>query len=560
MKTPHAYAKIVPNANKEGYMSKVASYLRGHIAGEVSTRTDVRTALSRDAGILEQKPEMVVYPRNVNDIRKIVRFAWQLAEKGHVLPLTVRGAGTDATGAAIGKGALIMTAAHLNTIFEYDARQKLVRLQPGVSVNALNNALGLHGAAIMPLVGSHPQGTIGGAIATATTGRLAGKYGTIDKAIEQLEVVLANGDVLQTGRVGKKELDRKKGLQGLEGDIYRGIDAIIEEYSDVLDTLRENDATGYNTIADVKQKDGSFDLAPLFIGSQGTLGIISEMIMKAEFRGTHYGVATLVFATDTGARDALDDLSAMNPAFLEYFDADLFDVALKQGRTYAFYESAVKEYTPAAVVMVGFDDFNEKNRAKKLKKVTKKFGDQQGVTLTSEDVDVTSDVMAALDVALYMTAPDTGADVASGLYDGFFVPTARLEDFVGALREVGVREHVALPIAGHVVTNTYSIYPMFDLKKVADKQKIIKLLDELARLVYAHGGTMIAEGGEGRIKTRAIHGQLDDRLVAMYAAIRRVCDPLGTLNPGVKETVEIRTLATMLRHEHDRRQSTTFGL
>lgn len=560
MKTLYAYGKLVSNGNKEGYMSKVASYLRGHIAGEVSTRADVRTALSRDAGVLEQKPEMVVYPRSVNDIRKVVRFAWQLAEKGHVLPLTVRGAGTDATGAAIGKGALIVTSVHLNTIFEYDARQKLVRLQPGVSVNALNNALGLHGTAVMPLVGSRPQGTIGGAIASATAGRLAGKYGTIGESIEQLEVVLANGDVLQTGRVSKKELNRKKGLQGLEGDIYRGVDAILEEYADILDTLRENDATGYNTIADVKQKDGSFDLAPLFIGSQGTLGIISEMIMKAEFRGTHYGVAMLVFATDTAARDALDDLSAMKPAFLEYFDADLFNAAAKQGRTYAFYDAALKKFTPTAVVMVGFDDFSEKARAKALKKVAKKFGDQQGVSLASEDADMTSDALAALDASLYTTTPDTGADAASDLYAGFFVPTARLEDFVGGLRELSAHERIALPLAGHVLTGTYSVYPTFDLKKVADKQKIIKLLDELAKLVYAHGGTMLAEGGEGRIKTRAIHAQIDDRLIAMYAAIRKVCDPLGTLNPGVKEPVDIRTLATMLRSEHDREQNATFGL
>jgi len=113
-------------------MSKVAAYLRGHLAGEVSTRTDVREALSTDLGVLKIKPEMVIYPRTTNDIRKVCRFAWQLANKGHVLPVTVRGAGTDTTGAAIGKGVALVTTAHMNKIFEYDAKQKLVRYSLGL--------------------------------------------------------------------------------------------------------------------------------------------------------------------------------------------------------------------------------------------------------------------------------------------------------------------------------------------------------------------------------------------------------------------------------------------
>jgi len=95
--------------------------------------------------------------------------------------------------------------------------------------------------------------------------------------------VLCSGDVIQTERISKRELSRRKGLQSFEGEVYRGIDGVVDEYSDVISSIRANDSTGYNTIANVKHKDGSFDLTPLFVGSQGTLGIITEMIMRAEF-------------------------------------------------------------------------------------------------------------------------------------------------------------------------------------------------------------------------------------------------------------------------------------
>ena len=530
-------------------MSKVAAYLRGHISGEVSTRLDVREAMSTDMGVMKIRPELVVYPRTTNDIRKIVRFSWQLAEKGHILPVTVRGGGTDTTGASIGKGVSVVTLAHMNGIFEYDVKQKLARLQPGATIDALSQSLALHGTAIMPLYGSKGFGTIGGAVASGVAGALAGKYGTIDDAVDQLEVVLANGDVIQTGRISKRELNRRKGVQGLEGDIYRGIDGIIEENAELLDTLKANDAVGYNTIADVKQKDGSFDLTPLFIGSQGTLGIISEMIVKAEFRSLHMAVATLVFDNGDAARDALDDICKLSPALVEYFDAALFETAIAHGKVYDFYTKAKEKISPASVVIVGFDEFNERHRQKQLKRIQKQFAMSDHVAVTVADNEAAEDILTALDVAHYTTLPDRNEMIAPHIFNSFHVPTARLEDFTTALQQLAHKDHTSLPLAGHVITNTYSVYPTVELRKISDKQKILRLMDDLTKLVYAHGGTMIAEGGEGRLKGRSIYPNLDEKLVQMYRDIKKVCDPHGILNPGVKEVAEVRQLADALRDD-----------
>ena len=104
-------------------MSKVAAYLQEHIQGEVTTNAAILDAKSRDMSVLRVAPEMVIYPRVTNDIRKVARFSWQLAEKGHVLPITVRGGGNDQTGAAIGKGISLVTTAHMNRVFELAPKQ-----------------------------------------------------------------------------------------------------------------------------------------------------------------------------------------------------------------------------------------------------------------------------------------------------------------------------------------------------------------------------------------------------------------------------------------------------
>ena len=161
-------------------------------------------------------PEMVVYPRVTNDIRKAARFAWQLAEKGHVLPITARGGGTDETGGAIGKGVIVSSQGAHERYLEFDPKQKLIRVQPGVECKRLNDALiaswrGCAGvlsaiASMLPLV---VQWQI------TAQWRVFGAMGDAREWTHQLEVVLANGDILQTGVLVSVSLTSAKACRHL---------------------------------------------------------------------------------------------------------------------------------------------------------------------------------------------------------------------------------------------------------------------------------------------------------------------------------------------------------
>ena len=111
-------------------MSKVAHYLQEHLLGEVVSSTDVRAYFSTDASIFRLMPSVIVYPRNESDVRKVARFAWQLAERGRVLPLTARGAGTDQGGAAIGGGVILSFPAHMHRILELDSKKVVRHILP----------------------------------------------------------------------------------------------------------------------------------------------------------------------------------------------------------------------------------------------------------------------------------------------------------------------------------------------------------------------------------------------------------------------------------------------
>lgn len=540
-------------------MSKVAAYLQEHILGEVSTSHSVLKAMSRDASVLEIPPELVIYPRVTNDIRKVARFAWQLAEKGHVMGLTARGSGTDQTGAAIGGGAVIVMPAHMNRISEFDSKQKLIRVQAGLNAGALDDALALQGMGIPALPVSARYSTIGGAVANNASGYLSGFYGDMREWVHQVEVVLANGDVLQTQRISKRELSKKKGLQTFEGEIYRNLDNLIEDNKQVItDKLAVDvrDNVGYTAITQVKQKDGSFDLTPLFVGSQGTLGIISEMILKTEFVSGSQSVVAAGFATKEAARDVLDQLRASSPIFLEYFDGALFDAAAARGKTYDICKS--DDGPVSAVILVGFDDFNEHLRTRRAKKVAKLL---EGVAkkVSRADGAAAVELLALRDVTTYAVTPASKDMSAPPLIDGVYVPFARSEDFANAVEALAAKYHVELPLHARMLDNIYYTRPVLQLQKVGDKQKIFKLLDEYTKIVDAHGGHSIGEAGEGRVKAHFAHAQLDEEVATLFTGIKAIFDPSGILNPGVKQVVELRQLVSELRDDYNTSAIATYS-
>lgn len=528
-------------------MSKVAKYLNEHILGEVDYRTSSLNAFSTDASVLSIKPDMVVNPRNTSDIRKVARFTWQLADKGHVVPIVSRGAGSDQTGAAIGKGIILNTMAHMTDILELDSKQKLVRVQPGITYGALNNALGLHGLTIPSYPASGAYSTIGGAIANNSGGILSGRYGKTEDWVRQIEVVLASGDILQTGRISRREVNRLKGVQTFVGEVYRKIDGLIEDNKELIEEKiagGDQDSAGYPGIAKVKNKDGSIDLTPLILGSQGTLGVISEVIMRSDYISPHSSTAVAVFSDFESAQDSLDEIAALKPSSLHIYDGELFKEAMSEGKKYKFNSELADG---GAVVVIQFDDFSDRNRAKRIKKATKLLEKRNASVLSDpEDEDLYRAVDSVTSVVNVQSSGDT-----IGLFEGVFIPANRLDGFKKAVELLSKRFSTPLPIYGRVLESSIYCRPVFHLHKVTDRQRIMKLLDEFSAAVYEHDGYLCNNAAEGRLLANHSYEHIDAGVLKLYEEIRKIFDPNNSLNPGVKQTADKKDLAKLVRNNYD---------
>jgi len=534
------------HTNEDGEMNKIAVYLNEHLLGEVTSSKAMRRRYSRDGSVLSITPEIIAFPRITNDIRKVARFTWQLAEKGHPMGLTVRGAGSDVTGAAIGKGMILSTTTHLNNVIAVVSKSRLIQVQPGVTFESLNSALKWQGLMVLNAPHSGQYGTVGGAIATNSLG----DNGEISTAVEKLEVVLANGDLIETGKLSKNELSKKLGLQTFEGEIYRKLEGLIEDNEVLIKQLAADqtpDNTGYKSLSVIKAKDGSFDLTPLFIGSQGTLGIISEIVLRAEFYSDTRTVAVAVVNDTNLARDITDKLSALEPSVLKTIDGELFRRAAKLGAQASLLGSVESVGT---VIYVEFNEFNNHARLGKLKKMRKLM-----TKLTVGMVDSTDHQLAEFDAVLSVgdslrRAEDDDA-IALPIIDGAYIPSDRREEYMKTLHELAEKHHIELPLVANVITRTFDVFPVLKLDLVGDKQKLFRLMTDYADLVTKCGGAFVSDGAEGRLKANAAWSALDEAETKLYEQLRAIFDPFATMNPGVKQKNDIRSLVTSLRTSYD---------
>ncbi|MDO4398792.1 MAG: FAD-dependent oxidoreductase [Candidatus Saccharibacteria bacterium] len=188
-------------------MGKITKYLNQLIVGNVFDTPEILEAYSTDRSVLKIKPKFVALPESTEDIRKLMRFFNQIAAKEIPVSVTARGAGLDEGGADLSSGGLVISTEKLNRMLEIDPRERLVRVQAGITLRELNTALSVSGLTIP--IGGHNNDTIGGLISNTPVDDSAGKYGGIESFVERVEVILANGECLQTSRLKKFNLAKK---------------------------------------------------------------------------------------------------------------------------------------------------------------------------------------------------------------------------------------------------------------------------------------------------------------------------------------------------------------
>lgn len=530
-------------------MSKITNYLNEHLAGDVVASDNARRQFATDGSVLSLAPNLIVHPRVTDDIRKIARFTWRLAERGQVLPLTARGNGIDSTGAAISKGTILSFPAHMAQIMEFDLKYRMVRVQPGIDMDTLNQAVSTQGLRLPIDGGSSRVMTVGGALASNLPGRQFAKYGCIRDWVDKLEVVLANGEIIQTGRISRRELSEKKGLQTLEGEIYRSIDSLIEDNADIIQAMSDSaslDASLY-ALDMVRGENGSFDLTPLIVGSQGSLGIITQAILRLVDLPSEDAIVVAAIDGDENLSDLTNRLLELEPAALEFIDGDTLSLIYRI-TGYQPWEQITHEL-PYALVFAEFDDRHLNRQLKKAAKIMELVG-IKNAKIATDPADVEA-MMTIYDSVSSITNHNDNGSAAIPLTTDLAVPPENVFDIVDKIRAILHRNHVQAGVWGNLGSGLITVRPIINLANLGQRQILFRLLDQLGGLMAECSGSLTGCCGAGRLLMPWVKAQHDKETAELMQAVKKAFDPYHILNTGVNDdSLSRNEVLAMLRQDY----------
>lgn len=529
-------------------MSKLKQHLQKHLSGEVIESSEVLEYFSTDGSIFRLQPKMVVYPRNAEDVRKVVRLSWQLAERGKTLPITARGKGTDQAGAALGRGVMLAFPARMRKMIDLD--EENVTVEPGILYGDLQRTLKSHGRFLPPYPSSIDFSTIGGAVANNAAGEKTIKYGCTRDYVKALKVVLANGQLITAKKLSAKEVNKKKGQADFEGEVYRKLDGLLEDGAELIKKAQPHvtkNSAGYNLVG-VRGKDGSMDLSKLFVGSQGTLGVVTEITLKTAPFNPDTHLLAIYFDDLEKAGEAVVELMQLEPSAMEVVDEHLLRFIRKHDPHRL--EGLIPEEIPKLVLLVEFDDKKESAQKRKAKKAARALKGLANAVKVSTDKVEQAELWKIRHSAAAVICQTEGKKKALPIIEDGTVPVEKLPEFLHKVYELFDRYHLDIAVWGHAGNGNFHMQPMLDLSNVGDRQTVFTLMDEYYDLVINLGGSTCGEHNDGRLRAPYLSQLYGQEMYELFRQVKAAFDPFDILNPGVKIDVKKEDIKGLMREEY----------
>ncbi|MGH7559644.1 MAG: FAD-binding oxidoreductase [Gemmatimonadales bacterium] len=489
------------------------------------SRTDprARAAYSEGAGIYRVVPAAVVVPSTTGALRSLVAWASR-----HAIPLVPRGAGSGMTGGNVGDGIVVDLTVLDGCPLRVNVEARRARTGAGLTHGALQVKAQEHGLRLPPDPSSSRFATLGGLVSTNASGARSVAHGSVRPWIEALDVITADGDALPLRR-------------GVEPPPTAAVDrfrrtaepAIRRQAALIRDTFprsRKNSA-GYALDAWL----ASGDLLDLFIGAEGTLGIVTEI---------EWSLAP-VPAHRAGVRAALRDLDSLGavvsallmlePSALEYLDATFLRFALPAIERAGERIPAGAEGGILLLELEGEDEESLLTRLRTAESLLRPAAVEVASALEARDVDALWDIRHAASPIL--AGLGNSRRSMQVIEDGC-VPVPALARYVAAIRTASNRHDVPAVLFGHAGDGHVHVNLLPDTTRPGWEGRLAALYQEATDAVLSLGGTPTGEHGDGRLRTPLLARLYGEEVTALFRLVKEAFDPRGILNPGVKVPLE----------------------
>lgn len=518
------------------FKADLAKTIKGDILDDKKTLEKYST----DASIFKIRPKLVISPKDSEDLGKIVEFA-----SLNNIPITLRSGGTDMTGAAIGEGLILSLTKYFNRIISVNSNQAIV--QPGVFYRDFEKQSLKHQAILPTYPASREICTIGGMIVNNAGGELELTYGPINKYLTSIKVVLSDGKEYFFKSLKKSELSKKLAQKDFEGKIYSKIYQLIKENKDLVQSAKpkvSKNSTGYE-IWDVWDGE-NFDLSKLIIGSQGTLGIITEATFRL-IKPKKYKVLLIISLSDLEELDrVVEKVLESGPEAFECFDDQTYQLAIDHAwdiagsfrhtnRLSAFL-NLQKDNAPKLTLLANFTSDAKNEAVEKANSAKLALNGLKLETDIKKEEKDQEKYWLIRHKSLGLLMKYSKGKAAAAFIDDIIVLPKYLPEFLPKLNALiePYKNRMVYTLAGHIGDGNFHIIPLMDLSKENVRAVIPELMEKVFKLVFEYRGSMSGEHNDGLIRGPFLTEMYGEQVYQLFKEIKDIFDPKGIFNPHVK--------------------------
>lgn len=522
------------------------------IPGGVATDDETLQNYSHDTSLFEVKPQVVVTPKNATEIKKLVKWVTEHKKRHPTLSLTGRSAGTDMSGGAINESIIVTFQKYFNKIISFN--ENLVTVQAGVFYRDFEEKT-LKRNLIFP---SYPASksicAMGGIINNNSGGEKSLQYGKTERYVKKVNVVLSDGNEYILEPLNEKQLKQKMALKNFEGHLYRNMHTLITKNYHLIQKAKPNvtkNSAGYFLWNVYDKKTGIFDLTKLWVGAQGTLG----MLLKAEIElvpvKKHHAMEVIFLNDLSHLGKIIDTVLPLEPESFESYDDNTLKLALRYFPEFAkqlgvggliqsglaflpaFMQMVVGKL-PKLILQVDFagDDLDElKQKIATLKEKLKLLHLQTRIAVDGQEkhywlVRRESFNLLRKKIRDKHTAP---------FIDDFVIDPHKMEDVVNQVTAILKKyPEFIFTVAGHVGNGNFHIIPIADIKNPKVREAIPIIAKKVYEIVIKAGGSTTGEHNDGLIRTPYLEQMYGKEVVKLFEKTKHIFDPLNIFNPRKK--------------------------
>ncbi|MGA2033422.1 MAG: anaerobic glycerol-3-phosphate dehydrogenase subunit C [Thermoguttaceae bacterium] len=497
--------------------------LRGLIAGEVRCDDICLQLYASDASIYEIRPLAVVRPVSAADVVACVQYA---AEK-HI-PIHARGAGSGVAGESLGPGLVLDFSRNLRRVIAIGS--ETVRVQPGIVHERLNAQL----RAVGRMFGPNPAGTavttMGSLLAVDASGSRWLKYGSVRRHVRSLQVVLADGQLLELGR---EPLSDGASLDAhpRKRELVQRVAGLLSAHAEVIRAQQPKgplNRCGYNVAGVLGE--GYLDMAGLLVGSEGTLALFTEALLATQPLARHRGVVLLLFESLERASRAVAEILPWQPSACDLMDRRHLSLARESE---VQFDLLIPAETEAALLVEfeGDEPLEIRDRAARL---TDEVRNRTRLAFAArhaferDEMDLFWRLAAKTQPLLYRVK---GPRRPVPVVEDAAVPPQVLPDFLVRMQNVLKRHQVTASLLAHAGQGQIHIQPFLDLDDPGDVQRMRLMAEDFYQEVFDAGGTISGEHAYGLSRTSFLRRQAGP-LYEVFRQLKQIFDPGGIFNPG----------------------------